>query len=275
MIRWLVALLLLAGPATAQEVVRFASTDGDLRGGVATGLTGYLYRPAGPGPHPAVVALHGCGGLFDRGTTMGARHQDWADRMVAMGFVVLFPDSFNSRGFRQICTVRDRPVSPSRERPRDARGALEWLRAQPFVRADRIVLFGWSNGGSTVLYAIDGSRGRAVGEGFAAAIAFYPGCTTPANRAWRPAVPLLLLIGEADNWTPAPPCIRLRGRGSIEVVAYPGAFHDFDHPNLPLRERTGLTQTADGGGRAMIGTDPAARADAIARVTALLRSFTR
>jgi poly(3-hydroxybutyrate) depolymerase len=61
--------LALAGPAQAavgvhaEEIVRFPSADGDLTGGAPTMLSGRLLRPAGSGPHPAVVMLHGCGGL--------------------------------------------------------------------------------------------------------------------------------------------------------------------------------------------------------------------
>ena len=51
--------------AATPDTVKFASADG------ATGLTGYLYRPSGAGPHPAIVMLHGRGGPYSslkRGT---------------------------------------------------------------------------------------------------------------------------------------------------------------------------------------------------------------
>jgi dienelactone hydrolase len=84
-------------------------------------------------------------------------------------------------------------------------------------------------------------------------------------------VPLLVLVGEADDWTPAVPCRDYAARaGRVELVAYPGAHHGFDDPASRVRQRTGLGFTADGSGRAMVGTDPAARADAIRRVTAFL-----
>lgn len=287
MIRLLAALLLIAGPAAAQTqpappdgavLVRFASTDGDLRGGAPTQLAGYLYRPNGPGPFPAVVALHGCSGLFVRNDAMGARQVDWARRFVALGYAVLLPDSFTPRGLRTLCPLTERPVSPWRERARDAYGALVWLQAQPFVRADQVALLGWSHGGNTVLAAIDAVRDRRGGARaeFAIAIAFYPGCLTVTTQAWRPRVPLLLLVGDADNWTPAAPCEPLRGQPRIDLVVYPGAHHDFDHPNQPVTTLRRMAFSADGSGNVVIGTHPAARADAIARVeTALARAFAR
>jgi hypothetical protein len=54
----------------ANEVVSFPSLDGALTGGVPTALRGLLLRPAGAGSFPAVVALHGCTGLFDSSSTI-------------------------------------------------------------------------------------------------------------------------------------------------------------------------------------------------------------
>lgn len=39
------------------ERVSFPSNDG-------TSITGYIYKPSGSGPYPAIIALHGCAGLF-------------------------------------------------------------------------------------------------------------------------------------------------------------------------------------------------------------------
>jgi dienelactone hydrolase len=49
-------------------------------------------------------------------------------------------------------------------------------------------------------------------------------------------------------------------------VVYPGAHHEFDRANTPIRLRTGLVNTVDPSGRAHGGTNPAARTDAFKRV---------
>src|SRR4051794_19009426 len=67
------ALALLAEPAARAEAVRFA--------GKGLELSGTLVRPAGPGPFPAIVALHGCSGLYGRTGELSARHEDWARRL--------------------------------------------------------------------------------------------------------------------------------------------------------------------------------------------------
>jgi dienelactone hydrolase len=79
--------ILLTAPAhtAAAEVVTFAGDE--------VTLQAFLYRPAGPGPFPAVVALHGCAGLYGRDASLSPRHVAWAERLTAKGFAVLFPDS--------------------------------------------------------------------------------------------------------------------------------------------------------------------------------------
>jgi dienelactone hydrolase len=62
-----------------------------------------------------------------------------------------------------------------------------------------------------------------------------------------------------------------RGRTArAAIVVYPGAYHGFDRPNYPERVLNDLAFTADGSGRAHIGTNTPAREDAIRRVRAWL-----
>src|SRR5271165_1662022 len=136
----------MAAAASAPEEIRIA------RPGVA--LNAMLYRPDGEGPFPAVVALHGCAGLGKDG--IAERYRDWAERLANIGFVVLFPDSFGSRGLGSQCRVSKREARASRERVADANAARRWLQDQPFVKADRIFALVWSNGATTALYAIRG-----------------------------------------------------------------------------------------------------------------------
>jgi dienelactone hydrolase len=267
------------------ERVQFPSNDSDLTGGSPTSIDGYLFKPAGQGPFPALVALHGCSGLFTRDGRFQKRDWDWAKRLQGLGYVVFFADSLTPRGVEEICTRKDIGATmPFRERPRDAYGALRWLQSQPFVRKDRIGLLGWSNGGSTVLSAIHArSQARQAGttDDFRVAVAFYPGCrAAEKNVRWTTRIPLTILIGEADDWTPASLCSSLVNRACregapVEIVTYPEAHHAFDTPDQPVRVRGGLAYTARRDGKATVGTNPAARADAIDRVQRILNRYLR
>jgi dienelactone hydrolase len=259
--RWLAApiaaLALSFLPASAEETVRFASRDG-------TSLRAIVIKPGGDGPFPAVIGLHGCAGL--RAGGLDARSADWAGRLVAAGFLVIFPDSFGSRGMGSACATRDRVVNAS-GRVADVAGAADWLRQQPFVQARRIAVIGWSNGGGTALRAA-----ALAGTSYSAVIAFYPGCRTLLQAGWRPRVPTTILQGGADDWTPAAPCAALAAASGARYLEFPGAHHDFDHPGLTLRQRRAAT-AQNPSGQATIGTDPAARAGAMQAVMAILRGL--
>ncbi|MCA3598206.1 MAG: dienelactone hydrolase family protein [Methylobacterium sp.] len=236
---------------SAQEAITLPGRDG-------LTIKAKLYRPAGAGPFPAIVALHGCGGPWQ------PRDDDWGNRLAGAGFLVVFPDSFGSRGLGSQCMTRARSLRP-RDRAEDAFATAEWLASRKDVARSRIGLLGWSNGGSTVLSAARTGRGP-KGLEFRQAIAFYPGCRIFAEEGhYRTRLPVTILHGLADNWTPAEPCKTLPG---TRFIGFERAHHDFDHPNLPLRQRK-AAYTADGSGVVTVGTNPEARAAAIARVMAI------
>ena len=268
------ALLLWSVGAHAQETVHFPSLDG------STQLDGYLYRAAGQGRRPAVVGLHGCSGMFSRATgAISPIYREWAAELNRHGYVFLLVDSFRPRNQGEMCSTLGFELEVYRARPKDAYGALWYLQAQPFVRGDRIALAGWSQGGGATLFSIGNrSLGRpaTLPQGdFRAAVAFYPGsCNIERQPSdWTSQIPLLVLMGAEDVWTPLAPCKTFLdgavGRGaSIETQIYPGAYHAFDVPNLyrvelpAYRTRAGVVP--------IVGTDPAARQDALARVPAFL-----
>jgi dienelactone hydrolase len=235
-------------------------------------LRGFVYRPEGKGPFPAIVAMHSCDGLSGAESPVAARYADWGERLAAAGFVVLFPDSFASRGLPPQCTVGQRSQRSGRERMGDADAARHWLQEQDFVMVDRVSLLGWANGAVAALWTV---RPRALKKeskpDFRSAVVFYPGCRRLRDTAWSARAPTLILAGAKDDWAPASACEQMvagaRGRSArTAIVVYPGAVHDFDHPSLPLQARTGVAFTAGNTAPVHVGTDAAARADAIKRV---------
>jgi len=235
-------------------------------------LRGILYRPEGAGPFPGVVGLHGCGGLNDGAGTLATRYRDWGERLAKAGFAVLLPDSYGSRGLGSQCFTRARVVRTDRERVADANAARHWLQKQPWIKPEHVSLLGWSNGGIATLWAV---RPRAAvhdgGPDFRSAVALYPGCRRLGETAWSARVPTLILIGRADDWASAAACERMvagaRGRSAgTSLVIYPGAYHDFDHPNRPVHVRHGYAFSVDGSGKVHTRTNLAARDDALKRV---------
>jgi dienelactone hydrolase len=232
-------------------------------------LRAVLVRPAGPATGAAIVALHGCDGPNPQ------RDGGWAQELAAQGHIVLLPDSFGSRGLGAQCREVDSKVTPSGLRRRDAIAAAEWLAAQPGTPPGGIVLMGWSNGGSTVMWTARSRPDLPAGL-FRGFVAFYPGCRAAStNPNFALSAPMLVLVGENDDWTPAEPCRDLAARfpTQVDLTIYPGAWHGFDVPNRPIRLLQGLARTPTGPGSAHAGTDPAARADALLRVPAFIAAL--
>ena len=191
--------------AASRESVRFP--------GPKVTLSGELFLPAGAAKrHPAVVLLHGCGGMYTTRGAINARNLDWAQRFVDWGYVALLPDSFGPRGHGPLCELKDRPTHPWVERTADAYAALDYLASRSDVDPKNVFVMGWSHGGSTVTGVVrENAPGlRPDGPRFKAAIAYYPGCGRPLRaKSYRPAVPMLIQHGEADDWVPAAPCVAL------------------------------------------------------------------
>ena len=270
----LVAAAFLAPAALAQEKVAIPS--GDFSTSPAP-LVAHLFTPKGSGPHAAVVMVHGCGGAYARSGKLNARHQMWGDYLAAKGYVALMLDSFTSRGVKELCTQKmaERTLRPL-HRSGDAFAALAYVRGMKEVDPGRVSVLGWSHGGSTVLETVD--RKPPGGAGFAKAIALYPGCTPKSRKAadFHAHAPLLVLMGEADDWTPVAPCKSLaaatRERGEdVTLVTYPDTYHDFDSPTVQARVRTEVPNGVDKGKGVTVAPNPVAREDAKRRVLEFLR----
>jgi dienelactone hydrolase len=250
-----------------------------------------LSKPEGSGPFPAVVIMHDCSGLGPRSSGAPGR---WAKELVGRGYVVLMPDSFTTRGHPDgVCTDGSRSrddVSPAR-RVRDAYAALAHLRTLSYVDGKHIGLMGGSHGGSTTLTSMIAPESdtdllaKERRAGFAAAVALYPGCVA-SRRTWSnagvylPVAPLLILIGDKDDWTPVEPCRRLteaaqRAGYPVTIKIYPGAYHSFDS-GYPVRYvATRINPNAPSGRGATTGGDPAAWADSIREVVDFFGRYLR
>jgi dienelactone hydrolase len=232
--------------ATVPDTVTFMSADGKTR------LTGYVFMPSVPGPHPAVVMLHGRGGPYSslkRGQhnagALTMRHNMWGHFWAERGYIAIHVDSFGPRGYgdgfaKHSYNSRPLDVSEQSVRPLDAYGALAYLRSRGDVVPDRIGVQGWSNGGMTVLAAMGprppGLMNPTVAGGFRAAIAQYPSCRAPAAEPdYAPYAPLLIMVAENDDEVSPTVCRsfaeKIRGRGAgLEFVWYDGAHHSYDDP---------------------------------------------
>ena len=230
---WCIVRALTAdGWAAPLQQVEFDSASQKLLSGgliAGEGIQGYLAKPDGAGPFPAVVGLHGCAGMHD------ATKQRLTDDLVAWGYVVLLVDSYATRGMDHACTSE--AYSAFLRRRPDPYGALVFLARQTFVDPQRVAMVGFSAGARLALSAAEPNAFEHYappGLRFRAAAAFYPPCS---EATVRPGIPTLIFIGALDDWTPAADCsTKVAGWGNagppVDLVVYPGAYHGFYYEYL-------------------------------------------
>ena len=278
---------------TALTVTSFGST---------TQIPARLIEPDGAGPFPAIVIMHDCSGL---GPESSHAPERWAVELVKQGYAILIPDSFAPRNLPAgVCReVPERSqVANGYVRAADAYGAMALLRARPEIDGSHIGIMGGSHGGWTTLAAMyepvlaNNPLVEPKRHGFTAAVALYPSCASPfgswvTTRAngntgpvvsyagvFKPIAPVLILIGEKDDWTPAEPCRRLaeasRQRGyPVDIKVYPGAYHSFDsYARQYFDPRRNNANSPTGHGATTAG-DAAAWADAKQQVAAFFGRY--
>lgn len=223
------------------------------------------YLPPVKNSGPAVVLLHGCGGLYTRKGEISSRILRTANWLQELGFGVLMLDSFSARGIRSTCVSKSSQAALDEvARADDAEAALAWLKKRKEVDGGRLGVMGWSHGADAVLDLL-----RRNDPGIRVAVTFYPACRKLLQHAkFRVAAPALVLIGDRDEWTPASDCKALAqrsGQDLFHVVTFPGALHDFDLPSQSQYTRTDVPNIAPQTDGVITGPNPDAALDAYLR----------
>src|SRR5262249_59660755 len=97
---------------------------------------GDLSGPRGSAPHPAVVLLHGCGGVT-------ANVPAWAQWLQAEGYAALVLDSFKARGLQNVCA--DSRALTGAVRAGDVFAAVARLKTVRAGDGSRIAAIGFSH----------------------------------------------------------------------------------------------------------------------------------
>lgn len=215
-------------PKTLPELMR-GSPSGD-----AVNIVGSLFLPPGNDKVPAVVLVHGSGGVY------GALLDFWPKQFNAAGIAVFTLDMFAPRGVSS--TADDQSQVPFPADVADVFAALRLLATHPRIDSQRIAIMGFSRGGTATLRAaverIIASQKLPDGLRYAAFISTYGGgCNGGFRLIVKPGVfsksPILFIHGDADDYTPIAPCQeyaeRIGKAGTpVEFVVIPGARHKFD-----------------------------------------------
>jgi dienelactone hydrolase len=255
------ALVIPAKAASPGTVIRFASLDTSH----PVRVSGTLYLPEnGPSPCPAVVAVHGTGGMDSRGAFYRAP--------ILKAGIAFFEVDFRTGIYTG---TMDRPA-PQTFVPMGF-AALRELRKLPSIDPDRIAIMGFSMGGHlTVNEAFEANRQRWMGgeKGFAAHVALYPVCKTFLSQSdcRVTGAPMIIFYGTEDAYgegknVPAfKSLLWNKCNFAVTTVEYPGASHAFDRDGPAVH----YSDPAAIGGRGYMAWDPSAANDSRTRVVDFL-----
>jgi dipeptidyl aminopeptidase/acylaminoacyl peptidase len=121
-------------------------------------ISGFLYRPRTPGPHPVIVQIHG-GPESQFRPGFSPTIQYWVNEL---GVAVIAPNVRGSDGYGSDFLALDN--GPLRENSvRDIGALLDWIETQPSLDKNRVVVYGGSYGGYMVLAAMTHYNDRLAG----------------------------------------------------------------------------------------------------------------
>ena len=224
----LLALVPAFAPAAQAPATRPAAGKGSmitLSGSQGT-FAGYLVKPSGAGPFPAVVVIQEWWGLNDQ-------IKGVADRFAAEGYVAIAPDLYHGK----VTTDPEKAHEilrglDSKQAVAELGVAMDALRALPEVGKGKVGSVGFCMGGGLSLQlALSRSD-------LAAAVMFYGSPETDPAVLQSVACPILGLFGETDQGIPKDKVeamariLNEKGKGA-EVKIYPGAGHAFFNEKRP------------------------------------------
>ncbi|WP_114946456.1 dienelactone hydrolase family protein [Microvirga calopogonii] len=189
-------------------------------------LEGYLARPEGSGPFPAVVVLPGCAGLTPY------VKEELPQQLASWGYVALVVDSWATRRIEPDCMKDPGSV----DRVADSYGGFFYLATLPFADRTRVGVLGVADGARIVLTLVQPLPDDWVFNPdkltFKAGVTYDPMCAEADAKA---TFPLLLLIGQRDQRYPARACEDLTRNPAVdsapmELAVFPDAHHGFLEP---------------------------------------------
>jgi carboxymethylenebutenolidase len=191
----------------------------------STDVSGYISRPEGSRPFPAVIVIQEWWGLVPH-------IKDVADRFAAEGFLALAPDLYHG----QVATEPDGAMQLARSMAwesalHDLKASAKWLKSLPEA-SGKLGCVGFCMGGGLSY------RFAAHSEAPDAAVIFYGSSPNQIEEAKSVSAPVLGLYGETDaritgNAPALAEAMQAAGK-SFEYHVYPGAAHAFFNDEAPV-----------------------------------------
>ena len=193
-------------------------------------LYGDLYLPSKDGKYPIVFVQHGSGGIKKK--NLGKWYKSLVPELIKNGFGVFINDSYGGRKTGD--TGKDQSKLSGTARVLDALLALEKISDHPNVDSSKIGITGYSFGGFVTHMVANKNLIEALNldNTFSSHLAVYPTCQASFKKINLTGKPMLFLLGEKDNWTPAKFCIdyveKMEKQGiNAKYILFKDAYHGF------------------------------------------------
>jgi carboxymethylenebutenolidase len=207
-----------------------------------TVIGGYLSRPKGDGPRPAVLVIHAWDGINER-------IQDVARRLAKAGYVALAPDLLSRQGGTNSFPDSEAAIAAGSKLSNemitsDLTGGVNYLRRQTFVGAKKIGVIGFCWGGGKALLFTTRNKD------LAASVIYYGENPSNLEDVKNISAPLLGQYGGADDRitsrVPELADAMKKYDKHFEYKIYPGAPHGFNSDTSPRNYREDAAKEAWG-----------------------------
>ena len=118
----------------------------DTVNGAPRQIPAFVYKPAGDGPFPVIISIHG-GPEGQARATFSSTYQMW---LAKLGAAVVVPNVRGSAGYGKTYVGLDNGFRRE-DSVRDIGALLDWIATQPDLDASRVAVYGGSYGGYMVL----------------------------------------------------------------------------------------------------------------------------
>ncbi len=118
----------------------------DSASGGPKNIPAWVYKPAGKGPHPVIIAIHG-GPESQSRPSFSSTYQMWLNKL---GAAVIRPNVRGSAGYGKHYMSLDNGFKRE-DSVKDIGALLDWIATQPDLDKNRVAVFGGSYGGYMVL----------------------------------------------------------------------------------------------------------------------------
>jgi dipeptidyl aminopeptidase/acylaminoacyl peptidase len=109
-------------------------------------IPAWLYKPAGEGPHPVIIVIHG-GPEGQTRPTFSSTYQMW---LAKLGVAIVLPNVRGSSGYGKHYMSLDNGFKRE-DSVRDIGALLDWVATRPDLDKNRVAVYGGSYGGYMVL----------------------------------------------------------------------------------------------------------------------------